>query len=225
MRDRTPKYPGRIRLVPEDGSAPFYAKIERADEPTQAGDPLNKNTFLTDATSALFGMSAAAVPDNVFSFLGQYNLHWWKKTDASGTETYVQSTNRNEYPDFGEVSGYKYAYMGVPFQNSVDAKNTAVGFYSGTGKYGASKKNSLTFNFVPKFVVVIKDERNLINVSSTHSSNIMTWVDGVSSDRTMTSGEHRYYSRSNNTLSWYDEGSADNQLNANGTKYFWFAVG
>lgn len=65
MKNRVSKYPGRVLLIPEDGSAPFYVTMERADEPTQAGDPLNKNTFLKDATAALFGLDPTAVPDDV----------------------------------------------------------------------------------------------------------------------------------------------------------------
>lgn len=65
MQDRTPKYPGRVLLTPEDGSAPFYATMERADEPTQVGDPLNKATFLADDTAAMFGFGNDAVPNDI----------------------------------------------------------------------------------------------------------------------------------------------------------------
>ena len=39
--DRQSKYPGRVLITPEDGSAPFYATMLRADEPTVAGTPIN----------------------------------------------------------------------------------------------------------------------------------------------------------------------------------------
>ena len=71
MKNRLSKYPGRVLLTPEDGSAPFYATITRADEPTEPGDPLSKSTFLTDETAALFGMGEAAVPDEVFKQTGE----------------------------------------------------------------------------------------------------------------------------------------------------------
>lgn len=69
MQNRISKYPGRVRIVPEDGSAPFYATMERADEPTDPGTPLNKNTFLKDATAALLGLSEDAVPDDALVIL------------------------------------------------------------------------------------------------------------------------------------------------------------
>lgn len=69
MQNRTPKYPGRVKLVPVDAANGIYDMI-RADEPTQPGDPLNKNTFLKDETAALFGLDGTAVPDDVFEYLG-----------------------------------------------------------------------------------------------------------------------------------------------------------
>ena len=38
----------------------------RADSPTQEGTPLNKGTLLKDATAALYGLGADAVPDDAF---------------------------------------------------------------------------------------------------------------------------------------------------------------
>lgn len=59
MRDRQPTKPGRVRLTPENGTAPFYAVMEMADEPTDLGTPPTKENLLTDATeAALFGAAA-----------------------------------------------------------------------------------------------------------------------------------------------------------------------
>ena len=65
MKNRVPANPGRVLITPEDGSAAFYATLTRADNPTEAGDPLNKETLLKDATAALYGLDATAVPDEV----------------------------------------------------------------------------------------------------------------------------------------------------------------
>lgn len=66
MRDRVPRYPGRVKLTPVSGQANVY-DMTRADSPTQEGDPINKSTFLKDSTAALFGLGSDAVPDDVFS--------------------------------------------------------------------------------------------------------------------------------------------------------------
>lgn len=65
MKDRTPQNPGRVLITPENGAAAYYATLTRADNPTQAGDPLNKATLLKDSTAALFEKDANAVPDDI----------------------------------------------------------------------------------------------------------------------------------------------------------------
>lgn len=67
MKNRVPANPGRVLITPEDGSAAFYAVLTRADNPTEDGDPLSKETLLTDATAALYGLDATAVPDEVLA--------------------------------------------------------------------------------------------------------------------------------------------------------------
>lgn len=64
MQDRVSASPGRVLITPESGEA-YYATIERADNPTVEGTPINKNTLLKDATASLYGLSNAAVPDDV----------------------------------------------------------------------------------------------------------------------------------------------------------------
>lgn len=71
MKDRVPVNPGRVLITPENGAAAFYATMTRADNPTQEGDQLNKNTLLKDATAALYGLPNTAVPDDVFALIKQ----------------------------------------------------------------------------------------------------------------------------------------------------------
>lgn len=67
MNDRVPTHPGRVKLTPVSGN--IY-DLERADEPTVAGTPLNKATFLTDATAtaiAALGVTAPSLPTEALS--------------------------------------------------------------------------------------------------------------------------------------------------------------
>ena len=64
MQDRVSLYPGRVKLVPVAGQENTYDMV-RADEPTQKGDPLSKDTFLKDDTATLFGLDNTALPDDV----------------------------------------------------------------------------------------------------------------------------------------------------------------
>ena len=92
MKDRIPANPGRVLITPEDGSAAYYATMTRADNPTQVGDPLNKNTFLKDTTAAMFGLNQDAVPDDMFRLLspivpgnqGVENAGKYWKVDENG---------------------------------------------------------------------------------------------------------------------------------------------
>lgn len=68
MQDRVPLYPGRIKLLPVAGQENTFDMV-RADQPTQVGTPLNKDALLKDATAALYGLDADAVPDDVLALL------------------------------------------------------------------------------------------------------------------------------------------------------------
>lgn len=50
FKDRKPTLPNRYKVTPENGAAPYYITLERADEPTEEGTALNAamlNRFLT----------------------------------------------------------------------------------------------------------------------------------------------------------------------------------
>lgn len=56
MKDRVPKYPGRVRMTRADGTAE-YVTLTRADEPQVEGDALNKANLLPDDVAAALGLS------------------------------------------------------------------------------------------------------------------------------------------------------------------------
>ena len=61
MQDRIANYPGRWKLTPVAGETDVY-DFERADDPISAGTPLNKATFLTDATAAAIAALTGNTP-------------------------------------------------------------------------------------------------------------------------------------------------------------------
>ena len=70
MQDRTPTpgQEGRVFITPENGSAPFYAKVEMADNPTNPGTPLTKETLLQDSTEVeIFGNASNRTVDEALS--------------------------------------------------------------------------------------------------------------------------------------------------------------
>lgn len=362
MQDRIPLYPGRVKMTPVAGQANTFDMV-RADDPTQAGTPLNKGTLLKDTTAALFGLDVSNVPDDVLAFLGKYNQYWWKRRTsgfalvpnlgaeqiqcvewqgrpnsgsytptnhirysptvtvhedlsvtlnnpqvltftpngigsnlqvlqgkyfyltkqvnsvahgnwgnidykttpanviyyASGAPTgkqnsadsedytyvaeaipaktvtgkkelhdgpweYVRSSNRNAYPDSGMQDGYEYEYLGIPLDNAVTAPRIETGSYVGTGTYGESKPNTLTFGFVPKVVIV---EGTIGSYGTAIFFYGATHADGTIQ---IGSISHVTYAVSwdGKNISWYDNtsgASASRQLNVNGSTYSYIAIG
>lgn len=109
MQDRFSKYPGRVKMTPVAGEANTYDMV-RADDPTQAGTPINKATLLKDATAALFGLGTGAVPDDVLAELGKYKQYWWRRRDLGHyvlTETSI-SAPRPIYVRSNSVVTYTY---------------------------------------------------------------------------------------------------------------------
>lgn len=65
MKDRIPTYPGRVKMTLPDGSVQ-YVTLERADQPTQVGTPLNKATLLSDDTAELLGLTGDPTINEAF---------------------------------------------------------------------------------------------------------------------------------------------------------------
>lgn len=68
MQDRTPTpgQEGRVLITPEDGSTPFYAKVEMADNPTQNGTAYSKHDVLQDVTCDSIGIPHESTPNDAF---------------------------------------------------------------------------------------------------------------------------------------------------------------
>jgi hypothetical protein len=71
---------------------------------------------------------------------------------AQGETTYLQSAERNAYPDYAVTDGRVYRYLGVPFTNARSAASVNAQEYTGTGT--AEKPVSLTFERMPQLVVI-----------------------------------------------------------------------
>lgn len=176
MEDRIPANPGRVLVTPENGGSAYYATLTRADNPTQEGTPLNKANLLTDATAALFGLDANAVPNDVFSTV---------RTLIARNATDIAN--------------------GVKIE---------AGSYTGTGTKGASYPNSLTFDFVPK-VVIIRPDYDASKATSQVPQYIFVWLEGMSvvtsylGSTAGTSNTNNVVTQNGNTLSWYNAGGSD----------------
>lgn len=134
MQDRIPLYPGRVTLTPVSGQANTY-DMARADQPTEEGTPLNKNTLLKDATAALYGLGSDAVPDEVLGMLkGSLKVEQALVPDTIAGRDCVLTSKTLTGDGVGAVSG----------NNTIIAIDNAMRLYISTD-YGESWAESNRF--------------------------------------------------------------------------------
>lgn len=70
MKDRVPRFPGRVKLTPVSGQENTFDMV-RADQPTQEGTPINKDTLLKDTTATALGLTGDPTVDEAFARLAK----------------------------------------------------------------------------------------------------------------------------------------------------------
>lgn len=106
MKDRTPKYPGRVVLTPVDGMQNTYT-LSWADEPIQTGTPLNKATLLSDAVAALLRLTEDD-PTVSNAFEGVYNSFSMVTVDAREPKPTDTGKPGHLWIDNADASDNKY---------------------------------------------------------------------------------------------------------------------
>ena len=86
--DRESTYPNRFLVTPENGE-PYYLVLERADEPTVIGTPLNAETFNTLITDLTAMAEDAGIPLPSTATVGQYIRV--KAVDSKGVITATEA--------------------------------------------------------------------------------------------------------------------------------------
>lgn len=132
----------------------------------------------------------------------------------AGSTTYVNSANRNAYPDDATEGNLTYRYLGIPFDNAAKAPEMEIGSYVGTGLYGKGNPNSLTFNFAPRLVMIWKlgsvayfflfargdstysrqaDSGSILTLPCTFDGNNLSWYAITALDQANESGDDYRY--------------------------------
>lgn len=176
MQDRvpTPGQEGRVLITPESGE-PFYAKIQMADNPTQDGTPLNMTTLLKNATAALYGMTAAAVPDDVLSFLGQYALYWWARQPVDAGINLGSTTTRTfNYLYSGSYTIYYSAELDIKSLNYVALKDPQMIINTGNWDTQANRNLKGKYFIVPPDANQADSNKILYMPESANASNGVT---------------------------------------------------
>ena len=154
---------------------------------------------------------------------------------GKGEPEFIQSSDRNAYPDSGTEDGYEYEYLGTPFDNAREAPKVATGSYVGTGTYGSGNPNSLTFKFTPKLLFVA----GVFGRPNTTGNGTMTIITATETEAysnvqyredSATSVTYRF---EGNTVTWWStQGSFSStsqngaqQGNKAGVTYYYLALG
>lgn len=133
MRDRIPKYAGRVKLIPVSNQPNTY-DMQRADEPLQEGTPLNRNTLLSDQTVEEFGLSLDATPDEALRFLNDR----WKE---------FKQTSEEDYEEFKDIVTETIKGVSrVAFGNGTWGRE-----YVGDGKYLYTSE--IVVDFLPQVII------------------------------------------------------------------------
>lgn len=104
----------------------------------------------------------------------------------------------------------------------------AAGMYTGTGVYGSSNKNTLTFDFEPKLMIICEELSMLMCSSTDGWEESGIWAKGIVGMKVKygNASATSFVSVSGNTISWYTNGSsAGTQLNASGATYNYIVAG
>lgn len=197
------------------------------------------NNYASQYSFAVNGTSYATVKASLVTSS-------YVKIANAGDTVYLHSTDRNAYPDSGTVDGIMYTYLGRPFEKFPTVPQIESGSYIGTGTYGDSSPNRLTFEFMPKFVQIRTDD-----MYSAYIFTDMTLVRGVKTtvasrwyrvygtdDAMLTMGSGSGSNSVKNDVTWGDtfvefyalpssvSGTRDwFQMNASGKTYHYIAIG
>ena len=139
---------------------------------------------------------------------------------------YVNSPDPNAYPP-AVSDGYTYTALG-----QLGAKvQIETGSYTGTGTYGSSNPNSLTFDFQPKIMGVTAN--GSFQLGGGGADNRLSLVEAYTESFQFKNGfginvSNYGYGRKTNggrTIEWYSTNSASGQSNESGETYYYFAIG
>ena len=177
-----------------------------------------------------------------------YQLNQWEATDNFLRTDFNEDNGKidsalkalddkvNTKANQSDLTGLTSTVNTKAAQTSVDALTAAMpkivtGTYTGTGTYGTTNRNTLTFNIKPKIVFIFKPNfyGPFANTQSTGSCcGIMNQIFyyggtmfGVFDGKTGTVN----YTLTDHTLTWYADITAGAQMNAINVTYSYIAIG
>ncbi len=191
MRDRIPRYAGRVKLTPVANQQYTYDMV-RADEPLQEGTPLNRNTLLSDQTVAEFGLSLDATPDEAMRFLNARRIEFENEVN-SDVEKFKSDV----------LSAINESFK-IP-RGTAPALVTKSERISGKVNYSNETTLELNFDFNPKLIILRdRDKLNLNAKPLFFTEDLVFDHDGVTTDDGYPVGNSCTFSDDGNVkIVWY----------------------
>lgn len=177
MNDRIANHPNRWKLTPVTGQTNVY-DAERADDPTVAGTPLNKATFLPDAVATAIetatGVSGITLPADALDAIAT-------QLTAIGSAANLTRIAFGSYTGAGGDSSTKSKTLTFSFKPRFLVVTKNVAMFGGAGEY------LLWINGV----TVMKWNNNV----TYNNGNSISWVctNGGAAYRLDSSGTTYYY--------------------------------
>lgn len=139
MIDRQSQNPGRVKITLDDGTV-MYGTIERADNPSAVGTPLNKNTLFNSVNSERY---ACDVPSEAFGLLTRelivavLKTGWSSEMNADGyyTQTVEVAGINSQHapifvPDFNAATNVDDINDAFSFIVRMTTSNGSVTFFA-----------------------------------------------------------------------------------------------
>lgn len=114
MKDRIPTLPGRVKITKTDGTTE-YVTMERADEPTEVGTPLNKATLFDSIQATRYGVETpnAAFGKLTNSVIVNVSIEGWS------SEVNSEGYYTNKIAVAGMKKEYEPIYSLVPTSSAL----------------------------------------------------------------------------------------------------------
>lgn len=96
----------------------------------QTSEGFSKDEILTSSTANKFGLSDAAVPNDVFDFLGKFNQHWWRRrreqSIINGYSLTVGEANFHDDYNYIGASGNQELTYSIQYSESINIDSNGV---------------------------------------------------------------------------------------------------
>lgn len=169
-------------------------------------------------------------PDSIYPFNSTPSAIVFVPSDVSIVTKVYDDYDCYAIDRYQPVTGYAAIPAGTTIEylgKLGDKARAQVVSYVGTGTYGESNPNSLTFDFVPKLLFVMMNATTKTSVGAYPYANgwenMFIWAYGVA--KTLVSRYDLTFTQNGKTISWYSSTSDDRQCNWSGVKYTAVAIG